>query len=323
MILFAVLRYKTGWDYAMYEEIVLTPRYWDNPDTSRFPLFWRELFRFCNEINIPHLAICIPNVITYLLVFIGLNSLNLDKSRIADALLVYACWPELYLGSFSTIRQALAMGIGLLLFATIQQKKYILSIILYLLAIHIHTSAAILIILLGIYLIRDYLNLKFICIVSIATIVVFFYTTEILKSINVVDMTQYEVYLNMKDNYGSKLIFIQLFLAAYLILTFKYLQKTSSMDRQCYFMTITALIGNAAIYFIGLSSVVSRMLSYFMIFMPIILLYSLNVFKEKKLLKVVAIIVLVTYFCTYLIITQGGSKIASSGFLPYNCILLN
>lgn len=323
VILFAALRYDVGWDYNMYCHIVRSPIEWNNEDTSRFSFPWRELFRFAHEYNTPHFAIILPNIITYIILYCGLSLLKMKKRQKVDAIFVYVMWYELYLGSFSIIRQEISMSLGFLLFALLQRKKFLVSIIVLLLASWLHSSASVLIILYPVYLLRNKLNVKWVC---ISTVVIFFavtYASYLLTNLSFIDMSKYEDYLKPSDNTGGKIIYVNILLSAYLILVFYRSKRLSAVDKQCYFLTITSLIGNVAIYFLGLSTVLGRIFSYFVIFLIPILLSSLHIFKGAPKIKPVAISALVTFFFAYLYITQGGEKLASSGYLPYKFILEN
>lgn len=323
MIVFAVLRYDTGWDYASYQNIVFTPKQWGDSETTRFTWIWRNFFELCYLLKTSHLAICLPNILTYIAIYWGLNILKLSSRHKVAILLVYICWPDLYLGSFSTIRQALAIGLGFLVFSLIQRQKYIWSVIVYLFAVQIHPSAIILILLYPVYIFKNHLNFKTICIASIFIVLLIISMTSLMKIIQIFDQPTYEIYLQSKDTFGKKIIYVNLFLTVYLLFTFKLHKNWSMIERQSFFMTIIALVGNTAIFYAGLSNAINRIFTYYMVFISIILLPSLDVFKEKKLLKIITSIILVAYFCTYLLITEDGAKVASSGFLPYKCILFN
>lgn len=322
MIAFAVLRYDTGWDYGMYEHIVSTPSYWDNADTSRFSLVWRGLFALSNKLNTPHLAIAVANVLTYVVLYISLCVLKLTKTQKLHALLVYCLWNDFYLSSFSTIRQALSMTIGLLVFAFIQRKKLLISILSYLIAVHVHSSAVILILLYPIYFLRRQLNFKWLCISVILIGIVLACIESVLTSLTDVGLNKYEIYLKWQDSFGSKLIYLNVMLALYFMVVFYKNKHISEMERQCYFMVLSGIFGGIAIYVYGGSIVFTRMLSYFTIFMIFILFPSINVFKERVKIRLLLNCILVIFFITYLgIISKGGGSTLSP-YVPYKCIFL-
>ena len=320
LIIFAVLRYDVGWDYASYVESISNPSTWDDAETSRHSFLWRELFRFAYNINSPHIGIITPNILTYIFVYLGLKKINLSKQVIADALFVYATWSSFYLGSFSTIRQALAMSVGLLLFAYVQNRQFAKSFILYVLAILLHPSAAVLIIIYPTYFIRSQLN--FIWILSSVVIIcsVLFSLQSILMMLSFIEMDQYEVYLNWNDSFGGKIIYVNIALVIYLLIVYLITKHINDIQRQSFFYTILSFVGNIAAYFIGLSNVINRIFLYFIIFMIIILLPSINKFKYKNYFRLIASVCLIIYFFTYLYITRSG--VASSGYIPYKFIFL-
>lgn len=323
LILFAALRYNVGWDYASYVNAINNPSNWENAETSRHSFVWRELFRFAYFIKSPHIAIIIPNILSYICVYKALKKLNLTKRGIADALFVYTTWSPLFLGSFSTIRQAFAMAVGLLLFAFVQNRQYIKSIVLYIFAILLHPSAIILIFIYIIFFIRDKLNFISICISSFGLIFALFSLKEILGILGFLGMEQYEIYLKFNESFGGKIIYVNIVLMIYLLIIYSINNYMDNIKRQCYFFSIISLSGSIAVYFLNLPNVLSRTFLYFIIFMIVILLPSINKFRYKKYLRSIACIILILYFFTYLYITRSGIEIASSGYLPYNIIFFN
>lgn len=323
LILFAVLRYDTGWDYMMYVRTVQNPSYWINGDHSRFSLLWRELFRFAHFIKCPHIAIVVPNVLTYVFVYQGLKMLNISRQGIVQSLMVYAFWNNFYLDSFSIIRQALSMSIGLIIFAAIQKKQFLYSLILYAIAIHIHTSSIILGFLYPVYLIRSKINFKWITVATVLIIISLFSLGKILLLLAGAGLDKYEIYLNMNDSFGGKITYIYLLFAVYLMFAFRKGKNWNTLCNQCFFLSIVAMFGCVSVYVAGVSSVFTRIFSYYIIFMIPIVYPSLRIFKEYRTLNIYVTIILILYFFSYLIISDGGAKLASSGMLPYKCILFN
>ena len=321
IILFAALRYDTGWDYMNYYEVSSNPSLWDNPETTRFSLIWCWLFQFAHDTQLPHISILIPNILTYVIIYISFDLLKLDNTQKVDALLVYVAWEEFYLGSFSIIRQQIAMSLGLLMFSLIQCRRFKLSIIPYLLAVWLHSSACILIFLYPVYCIRKFLNFKWLCIASIISCLALGSAAYIISNLDIGNMSRYSLYLDLSDKFGGKITYVKIILVSFLLISFSWNKNISNINRQCYFFSIIALISNIAIYYMGLSSVINRMFSYYAIFLIYIFFPSLSIFKSPKIIKPLAAIILVAYFFTFLLVTRGGEKKAASGFIPYKCIL--
>ncbi|MBE6305417.1 MAG: EpsG family protein [Bacteroidales bacterium] len=320
-ILFAVLRYDTGWDYHSYEIWVMHPKEWCNAETSRYSWFWRELFRLSYQLKFPHLSIVLPNALTYILIYFALDILKLSKQQKVEALFVYATIFSFYLGSFSIIRQAFAMSCGFIAFAFLNNKKYYLAAIAYLIAVHLHTSACVLILIVPVYYLRNKLRVTQIIIAIGLVSIMLLFASNILNLLESVDMTRYELYLKMQDNYGGKLIYVNVLLSIYLFLSFYRSKNISPLIRQCYFLAIVSLIGSNIRYFMGLLGVLDRVFDYFTLFLTIVLLTSVNAWKNHRIIKPLAIIILSAYFLVYLIVSSPGEQVASSGFVPYKCIL--
>ena len=213
IIAFSVLRYDTGWDYMMYVDTVNNPKFWNNPEHSRYSFIWRELFRYAHALNFPHIAIALPNLITYLVLYFSLDVLGLDKTRKVQVLFVYVTWQGFYLDSFSIIRQAIAMSFGILTFALIQRHRLFASIVTFLIAVHLHSSAVVLIFLYLGYFYRKKLDFKHICIAAGVAIVCMISAGAVLEQLSFFDMSKYDVYLKMNDSFGGKIIFVYLILA--------------------------------------------------------------------------------------------------------------
>lgn len=323
IVLFAVLRYDTGWDYASYVETISTPSLWNNAETSRHTIFWRLVFDFTHRIDCPHFAIAIPNALTYIIFYYALKVLNLSKKNILDALFVYVTWSTFFLGSFSIIRQQFAMSVGFLMFAYIQRRMFWKSILAYAFTILLHTSAVVLILLYPVYLIRFHLNFKWVCISASCVIAGLVSMKSLLMILSVIGLGEYEGYLTWSDNFGSKIVYINLLVAIYLGIAMSRQKRLNNIQKQCYYYPTIAFIGNAAIYILGLPNPLNRVFSYFSIFMTIILLQSTDIFKKRAYYHLAATCVLVIYFFIYLHISQGGGSFASSPYIPYKCILFN
>ena len=137
-----------------------------------------------------------------------------------------------------------------------------------------------------------------------------------------IEMDQYGVYLNLHDSFGGKIIFVNIGLVVYLSIVYLITKHINDVQRQSYFYTILSLFGNIVVYLIGLPNIISRTFLYFIIFMIIILLPSINKFKYRNYLRLIASTFLIIYFFIYLYITRGGAEMASSGYIPYKFIFL-
>lgn len=322
IIAFSVLRYDTGWDYMMYVDTVNNPKFWNNPEHSRYSFIWRELFRYAHALNFPHIAIALPNLVTYLVLYFSLDVLGLDKTRKVQVLFVYVTWQGFYLDSFSIIRQAIAMSFGILTFALIQRHRLFASIVSFLIAVHLHSSAVVLIFLYLGYFYRKKLDFKHICIAAGVAIVCMISAGAVLEQLSFFDMSKYDVYLKMNDSFGSKIIFVYLILAMYLLFVYRSYKKWNDIERQCFFYSVVSMVGCVGVFSVGVSSVFTRIFSYYIIFMIFILLPSLRIFRERKFLINLAVLILVSYFFVYLSISEAGTKLSSSGLVPYKCVLI-
>lgn len=320
MILFAVLRYNTGWDYNSYIETISNPGEWENSEFSRYSWFWIQLFKFSYNIKFPHFAIAFTNFLTYCIIYFALKTLRLSKVRIAQSLIVYILWNSLYLSSFSVIRQSISVGLGLLMFAYIQKQSFIKSLLSFGLAVSLHPSAIILILLYPIYFFKKYLNVK------IAIISCFIFVLSAISIFMLIAQigffSDYLIYFGWTNDFGGLMVYVDLLVLGYFIFVFSQKKIISSVERQCYFICIISFFGRCLFFYLGIPGAISRILEYFVIFMIIILLPSLQIFKPTKQIINIAIFTLSLYFIVYLEITAPGASLASSGFVPYKFIFV-
>ena len=125
LVAFAVLRYDVGWDYMNYYEFSS-----DEGSLAlareRYSVVWSWLFETAYSLKMPHLGIAVPAVLTSVAVYLSVRMFcEKDEAAMSDSLLVYALWPFFYLGSFSTIRQSLAVALGLLIFVLLYKRRWI------------------------------------------------------------------------------------------------------------------------------------------------------------------------------------------------------
>lgn len=321
MILFAVLRYDTGWDYMMYFQYVDKPSLWANPDTSRYPLFWRMLFRICHELHAPWLFMMVGNTLIYLIFYWAMKIMRLSQLRMVQAMIVYITWQDFYLASFGIVRQELAMAVSLVAFAFLQRRKYWFSIAATVVAVALHSSAIIVLLIYPVYYFRRHLNFKVILITSALFMVILVSLNQIVQLLAQSDIFQYEIYLKMEDNFGGSIKYVYAAIAIYLLVALQMgKKKWTLMERQCYIMAVSGIVGTVAVFLVGATSIFSRIFEYMTLYMIFILLPSFRIFKNRQGLTQIAISVLVVYFFVYLIVTMPGVKYCSSPYVPYSFI---
>ncbi|MCR5496665.1 MAG: EpsG family protein [Paludibacteraceae bacterium] len=323
LIVFASLRYNTGWDYANYE-MMTKERTSYVYATETYSVPWKLLFSFCYEKGWSHLAIIIPNILTYFFVYIALHLIykeNIDKKeRMCEALVVYAFWPFFYLSSFSTIRQSLAIGIILLIFACLYNKKILYAILLQVISFYIHPSSIIGIILFPLFLIPFEIKYKHIVIALILSAFTLLSLSKLIEYINIDALGEYcEIYLNQKDSFGSKLSYLLMLIFLYFSYMWKY---ADTQEIKLFYTIIIVAFGvEFIIYKLGFSSVITRIVSYFSIILVLEFYNSsrnIGGIHTTYVLTLLLISLFIVYL--YLMDTPMAKSLSSSPYVPYTFI---
>lgn len=328
IILFSILRFDTGWDYAAYTEWIGRIHKFD-PDNERFSLLWQAIFLFANKFDFPHLGIALSNVITYLCIYASCKIYFRDDERgICNALLFYSLWPFFYLATWSTIRQQLAVSIGLLMLCCLFNKKYTYAGCLYFVAFLCHPSALVLILLLPAYLFRKSFSVYSILIISLCAVAIFSSLSSVLDWLAIVEFERYEGYLKVKDSFGAKLIVLNTAMLIWLFIAFfnnqyNYWAK-NDFYKVCLGLVIISFICDICIFFTASTNIISRITTYFEIPLILVMYQTFGCYKSQKIQRPVFTCLLILLFFTYLHIATGKESVrGSSPFVPYKCILID
>lgn len=310
ILLFATFRYDVGWDYMTYYDIAKAPE--SDLDFERFSFFWKAIILFANWMEYPELALIIPSILIYIIGFGGIFLLNKgDEEKITCSLLVYTFWPYFYLSTFSTIRQALAISICLLVYALIKRKQMVWGCLLFVFNLFIHPSAIVSIFMFPL-LLRNYRIGFKIVIVSVCAGV--FLLTIVSVVLSYVGM--YMNYLTGEADFGKGLAILLIGIGSLLLLCM-YVAQTREIEIEFLGIVIITFFIEAAIYLLGLPSVISRVLSYFSILFIFVLFESVKLIDYR--LSRIVIIAMVMLFFWYLNHTTLADS-CSSGYVPYKTI---
>ena len=313
LVIFASLRYEVGWDYISYVQYTTGAK-----DPSDYSFIWQALFDFANKIDMPHLSIALPNCLTYFILYYALKNLLAKDKDICDALFVYATWPFFYLSSFSTIRQSLACSIFFLLYVVLLERKYFISLLLWVLCVLLHPSSVIGILLFPLILYRKNLKKWHLLIFSILSVIALAGIHFIVTSLG---LNSYLIYLSGEEQNGKTLIILYTMVLVYILcFRFKH-EKIDLVISKQIDIVIMSLIVCVSILFMGLSMVIMRAMDYFTIFLILIFYRVVTYQRNKTFNRHCLSILLVALFFTYLMILGNDSHGASSGYLPYNTIL--
>lgn len=313
MLLFNVLRYDTGWDYMSYWNEVVE---WGNvgSNMARYSLPWQWLFATAQELNMPHLALAIPGFLTLTIVYWAVVKIQEDKYDICDSLTIYALWPFFFLSTFSTIRQALAISISLVILYCAMKRKVNWFILLLLIDIIIHPSS---IVCVGyaVFFIKNFkLNFWKIILISTFLIIGMFSANFFIN--NITFLNSYTVYLGENNDFGSKL---SILLGVILILV---MLVRKGGNKGLIDIYILALIHTIFIFVFMSNSTLSRVVEYYLILLIFVAPFFKKLFKNKVVGNTVVVCAFVGIFFVYLIHTLGASQqgLATSPYVPYKII---
>lgn len=315
LVVFAVFRYDTGWDYMSYYNVCTNYTALSIAQNA-WGKIWNWWFELMYDNKMPFVGIGVPALLTNTFIAIAFRILiGNDKKRFCEALLIYGLWPFLYLQSFCVIRQFLAIGLSVLGFALFYKKKYIVCVVFYLLAIALHPSSAIAVLFPIILKLKRRLSFSKILIVSVVVVILLGSMAVVLNSLGLMG---YADLLESDDNFGGKIGFVYLALVIFLLLAVSKNKETDTTDSKILSLFSICIIVQFIVYVSPVPSVVSRGVLYGLIFMPISFGYSINIVR-MPLSKNQIYVVIMLFMFVYLLITENSPD-ATSQYVPYKTV---
>lgn len=327
LVAFAVLRYDVGWDYMSYygfssdEGSLALAR-------ERYSVVWYWLFETAHGLKMPHSGIAVPAVLTSVAVYLSVRMFcEKDEAAMSDSLLVYALWPFFYLGSFSTIRQSLAVALGLLIFALLYKRRWIWALVVCLFNLLIHPSSLLILVYLPLALIPRRIPLLVALVLFGGVVMALQNWLEIIVLMDVDSFNEYaETYMDQEDQWGRMLSWLLGIIAIYLLVIAWWDKGQSVWINKLLMVVAIAMAVDTYIYLSDLPSVITRTISYFTIFLVFVFYKSLRDFPYPKLFRTLLTCALVCLFFIYLDRVSRQEAMlqvsTSSGFVPYKTILM-
>ncbi len=313
LLLFAVLRYDVGWDYMSYYDIARNPE--ADHDFYRFSFFWQQILLLSYHLSYPELAIIIPSILICLFAFAGIYLLQGGhEEKVTDALLVYTFWPYFYLSTFSTIRQGLAISICLVIYAFLKRERLVFASLLFVFNLFIHPSSIISIVMFPLLLKKTRVGLRMVLICIGVGLFVLSVASVVLSYVGM-----YMNYLQGDADFGKGLAVLLLMIGSVLLLCM-YVAQKQDVEIEYIGIVVISFFLEAAIYLLGLPSVMSRVLAYFSILFIFVVFDAVRIVDFR--LSRIALILTVLLFFWYLnhtTLSDGGS----SGYIPYKTIFVN
>lgn len=313
IFVFSVIRYDVGWDYMNYYDIAKDPE--SDLDFQRFSFFWKEIILFANYCKYPELSIIIPSILIYLFSFAGIFLIHEgDEEKITYSLLVYSLWPYFYLSTFSTIRQGLAIAICLLIYSLLKRKKIVWSSLLFVFNIFVHPSSVVSIIMFP-FLLRNYrIGFKGVLISIGVGVFVLSIASVVLSYVGM-----YMNYLTGGADFGKGLAVLLIMIGTSLLWCM-YVAQKREVEIEFIGIVIISFFIEAAIYLLGLPSVMARVLSYYSILLIFVLFDAVCLINYRfSRLVVIAMSLLFFWYLNHTKLADEGS----SGYVPYKTIFYN
>lgn len=285
--------------------------------TERFTFVWGLLFDLAQQLRDPHFVMAVSAILTQTIFYMAVKKIMVSPQRISDAMTIYALWPFFYLASFSIIRQALAVAIGLWVFYCAINRKPLLFAILLVANFFIHPSSIVCALFFVFFLPDFKLKIGQIFLVVVAFIAL---SQSLNYLLNNGYLGIYQVYLSHTDNFGSKLsVLMGVMLIPTLLLKYKGYRLDMKHSSGVLDVVVVAFIITILVYVVLSNSFMSRIMDYFLIMLVFVAPDFASLFSDKKIGRAIVYGAFLGVFIVYLLITADAQ--ASSPYVPYKCIL--
>jgi len=171
ILLFAICRYRVGWDYVAYETLM------KSDDAINYEFLSKFILSFSRKIHFYPFAFIIFSTISLTLIRLMLKKYS---SYASLSWVIYFTFPLYFFQDLGTIRQSVALAIIFYSFHLFQCKKYFRCLILILIATLFHLSAIMGFIVFLFYFIK--LNRKYNIILFISGIIISQFCTFYISS---------------------------------------------------------------------------------------------------------------------------------------------
>lgn len=322
MLVFAAIRSDVGWDYGNYYDICTNENMLKYVK-EKYSIVWSTFFSIAYSLEVPHLGIVIPNIITYIVVYkaVALFCDN-DRKILSFALLVYALWPDFYLTSLSTIRQHLAVSLALYSGVLFIKDRKVPALALSAFNFLIHPSSIIIVAIFLILFMKRKVTIVHVLLLSGITVLSLVLVDDVLNIINIAEIQEYkDTYLSWDQNYGGKYKYLLGLVLLMLVTMFINIKNGMVLLSKISTITIVGVVFSLFVYASGASSVLGRIATYFTTYLLIALYPMLRQLRNSVVWRYVAIIFLVCTFFIQLFMVQDAVQFHStSSYVPYRTI---
>ena len=252
-------------------------------------------------------------IITAIIILIPIYKLYSKEGKYNILLILLFINMPCFLIIFSGLRQAIAISIGVVAYMAIENKKYIFSAIMIILAVLFHISAVVLILLYPMFFLRIKMK-HLLYIVPIMLIVYIFRIPLLLTLFKVLPENYLFAYSEIEGTgaYGMIILFL-----IFLVFSFVILDETI-MSSNDYFMRNALLAATMFQFFVPVHGLIQRASYYFLIFVPLAIISVVQTPKKKlKNISNLAVVVMVCFFAMYFFFHAVYSTDNLLGVFPY------
>lgn len=252
-------------------------------------------------------------VVTAALTLIPIYKLYSRETKYSFLLIVLFVNMPCFLMIFSGLRQAIATSIGIFVFMALEKKKYILSVLLILLASLFHLSAWVLVLLYPAFFVK--LKANHLLFVFPSILAIYVYRIPLLTALITFMPDQYTEFYGEIEDTGA--IGMMILFSAFSIFAFAVLDE-SCISNETYFLRNILLIATIIQFFVPIHGLVQRMSYYFLIFVPVAILRIVQ--TPRKIMKNIsnmAVIVMSCFFALYFFYNGAFSTDNLLDVFPY------
>lgn len=252
-------------------------------------------------------------IITALITVVPIYKLYSKEKKYSLLSIVIFINMPCFLIIFSGLRQAIAISIGIFVYMAIENKRYILSGLLLLLAVSFHVSAFVLILLYPIF----FWKIKTNHLIYIIPVLLGVYAFRIpiftlILSVSPEHYIEYYGEVQQTGAFGMMILFVIFVVFSFVIL------DESVMSKRDYFLRNILLIAAIFQLFVPIHGLIQRASYYFLIFVPISLLSVVQAPKKRlKSISNLAVAVMGIFFVVYFFLNATYSTDNLLDVFPY------
>ncbi len=252
-------------------------------------------------------------IITALIILVPIYKLYSKEKEFSFLAIVLFINMPCFLMIFSGLRQAIAISIGILVYIAVEKKKYILSILLVLLAMSFHISAFVLVLIYPAFFLK--IKAKHLLFVVPIMLVIYLFRIPLLSFIISLMPSQYIEFYGEIQQTGA--IVMTILFLIFVVFAFVILDETS-MSKKDYFMRNVLLVATIFHFFVPVHGLVQRASYYFLIFVPISILSVVKAPKKRlKNISDLAVVVMSIFFILYFFYNAAFSTDNLLDVFPY------